>query len=48
MGELVDVVRAGPVARVVMHRAGNNSIAADLMWAAWTGRRPAPRSGSPP
>ena len=31
MGELVDVVREGPVARVVMHRAGNNSIAADLM-----------------
>ncbi len=31
MGELVDVVREGPVARVVMHRSGNNSIAADLM-----------------
>jgi enoyl-CoA hydratase len=31
MGELVDVVREGGVARVVMHRAGNNSIAADLM-----------------
>ena len=31
MGEVVDVVREGPVARVVMHRAGNNSIAADLM-----------------
>ena len=31
MGELVDIVREGPVARVVMHRAGNNSIAADLM-----------------
>jgi len=31
VGELVDVVREGPVARVVMHRAGNNSIAADLM-----------------
>jgi enoyl-CoA hydratase len=31
MGELIDVVRDGGVARVVMHRAGNNSIAADLM-----------------
>jgi enoyl-CoA hydratase/carnithine racemase len=31
MGELVDVVHEGPVARVVMHRAGNNSIANDLM-----------------
>jgi enoyl-CoA hydratase len=31
MGELVDVVREGPVARVVMHRNGNNSIAGDLM-----------------
>ncbi|HEY4025432.1 MAG TPA: enoyl-CoA hydratase/isomerase family protein [Candidatus Dormibacteraeota bacterium] len=31
MGELVDVVREGGVARVVMQRAGNNSIAADLM-----------------
>jgi len=31
VGELVDVVREGPVARVVMHRSGNNSIAADLM-----------------
>jgi hypothetical protein len=31
MGELVDVVREGPVARVVMHRGGNNAIAADLM-----------------
>src|SRR2546423_5963270 len=31
MGELVDVVREGPVARVVMHRGGNNSIAGDLM-----------------
>jgi enoyl-CoA hydratase/carnithine racemase len=30
VGELVDVVREGPVARVVMHRNGNNSIAADL------------------
>ena len=31
MGDLVDVVREGPVARVVMHRSGNNSIAGDLM-----------------
>jgi enoyl-CoA hydratase/carnithine racemase len=31
MGELVDIVREGPVARVVMHRGGNNAIAADLM-----------------
>src|SRR4030088_2118459 len=31
MSELVDVVREGGLARVVMHRAGNNSIAADLM-----------------
>ncbi len=31
MGELVDVVREGGVARVVMQRSGNNSIAADLM-----------------
>jgi enoyl-CoA hydratase/carnithine racemase len=31
VGELVDVRREGPVARVVMHRAGNNSIAPDLM-----------------
>jgi len=31
MGELVDVVREGPVTRVVMHRNGNNSIAGDLM-----------------
>ena len=31
MGELVDVERDGPVARVVMHRKGNNSIAEDLM-----------------
>jgi enoyl-CoA hydratase/carnithine racemase len=30
MGELVDIVREGPVARVVMHRNGNNAIAADL------------------
>ncbi|HXM55569.1 MAG TPA: enoyl-CoA hydratase/isomerase family protein [Candidatus Dormibacteraeota bacterium] len=27
----MDIVREGPVARVVMHRSGNNSIAADLM-----------------
>jgi len=31
MGELVDVRREGPIARVVMHRKGNNSIAEDLM-----------------
>jgi len=31
MGELVDVRREGPVARVVMHRKGNSSIAEDLM-----------------
>jgi enoyl-CoA hydratase len=31
MGELVDVKREGAVARVVMHRKGNNSIAEDLM-----------------
>jgi enoyl-CoA hydratase len=31
VGELLDVVREGGVARVVMHRSGNNSIAADLM-----------------
>lgn len=31
MGELVDVKRDGGVARVVMHRKGNNSIAEDLM-----------------
>ena len=31
MGELVDVKRDGAVARVVMHRKGNNSIAEDLM-----------------
>ncbi|HZU16663.1 MAG TPA: enoyl-CoA hydratase/isomerase family protein [Candidatus Dormibacteraeota bacterium] len=30
MGELVDVVREGAVARVVMHRGGNNAIAPDL------------------
>src|SRR5215467_8835357 len=30
MGELVDVVREGPIARVVMHRSGNNAIAPDL------------------
>jgi enoyl-CoA hydratase/3-hydroxyacyl-CoA dehydrogenase len=31
MGECVDVQRVGAVARVVMHRKGNNSIAEDLM-----------------
>ncbi|HKF77933.1 MAG TPA: enoyl-CoA hydratase-related protein [Candidatus Dormibacteraeota bacterium] len=31
MGEFVDVVRDGGVARVVMHRNGNNAIAPDLM-----------------
>ncbi len=31
MGELVDVKRDGAIARVVMHRKGNNSIAEDLM-----------------
>jgi enoyl-CoA hydratase/carnithine racemase len=31
MGDCVDVKREGAVARVVMHRKGNNSIAADLM-----------------
>ncbi len=31
MGETVDVERDGPVARVVMHRNGNNAIAEDLM-----------------
>jgi enoyl-CoA hydratase/carnithine racemase len=31
MGECVDIVREGPIARVVMHRQGNNSIAPDLM-----------------
>ncbi|MBJ7614677.1 MAG: enoyl-CoA hydratase/isomerase family protein [Candidatus Dormibacteraeota bacterium] len=31
MAELLDVRREGPVARVVMHRGGNNAIAADLM-----------------
>jgi len=31
VGELVDVKREGGVARVVMHRKGNNSIAEDLM-----------------
>ena len=31
MGELVDIRREGPIARVVMHRKGNNSIAEDLM-----------------
>ena len=31
MGELLDVKRDGGIARVVMHRKGNNSIAEDLM-----------------
>jgi len=31
MGELVDVKRSGGIARVVMHRKGNNAIAEDLM-----------------
>jgi enoyl-CoA hydratase/carnithine racemase len=31
MGELVDVIRQGGVARVVMARGGNNAIASDLM-----------------
>ena len=31
MGECVDVEREGAIARVVMHRKGNNSIAEDLM-----------------
>jgi enoyl-CoA hydratase len=31
MGECVDIKRAGGVATVVMHRKGNNGIAADLM-----------------
>ena len=31
MGETVDVKREGPIARVVMHRKGNNSIAGDLV-----------------
>ena len=31
MGELADVRRDGAIARVVMHRKGNNSIAEDLM-----------------
>ncbi len=31
MGELVDVTREGNIARVVMHRKGNNAIAEDLM-----------------
>ena len=31
MGELVDVTKDGKVARVVMHRKGNNSIADDLL-----------------
>jgi enoyl-CoA hydratase/carnithine racemase len=40
MGEFVDVKRDGAIARVVMHRKGNNSIAAELMLelaAAFTG-----------
>jgi enoyl-CoA hydratase len=31
MSELIDVTRDGAIARVVMHRKGNNSIAEDLM-----------------
>src|SRR5260370_42247284 len=31
MPELIDVSRDGAIARVVMHRKGNNSIAEDLM-----------------
>ena len=31
MGELLDVRRDGAIARVIMHRKGNNSIAEDLM-----------------
>jgi enoyl-CoA hydratase/carnithine racemase len=31
MGECVDLKRDGPIARVVMHRKGNNAIAEDLM-----------------
>ena len=31
MSELIDVTRDGPIARVVMHRKGNNSIATDLV-----------------
>ena len=31
MSELIDVEREGPIARVVMHRKGNNAIAEDLM-----------------
>ena len=31
VSELIDVKRDGPIARVVMHRKGNNSIAEDLM-----------------
>ncbi len=31
MSEFVDIRREGPIARVVMHRKGNNSIAEDLM-----------------
>src|SRR5207253_2393072 len=31
VADLVNVVREGPIARVVMHRGGNNAIAADLV-----------------
>ena len=31
MGEFVDIKRDGAIARIVMHRKGNNSIAAELM-----------------
>ena len=31
MGEFVDIKREGPIARVVMHRKGNNAIAEDLV-----------------
>jgi enoyl-CoA hydratase len=31
MGDCVDIKRDGPIARVVMHRKGNNGIAEDLM-----------------
>src|SRR5215831_6704648 len=30
MGDMVEILREGPVARVVMHRNGNNAIAPDL------------------
>lgn len=45
MGEVVDVVRDGAVARVVMHRSGNNAIASDLtseLQAAFTELSPDP------